>query len=180
MTESRRSRERADPFGLLALAGAGTIAAHELGYFVAPGDVSVSHRHLSLLAPVVVMALCVTAWMSAVRILRTGGAQPPSLGLLAGVQVALYLALEVGERVVLGDLASLLSAPVLLGLALQPAIAGIAVVLLRVGEQAILTWFGPTAAWPARPGLPPAIAPVPVFVPARRAGGVRLRGPPSV
>jgi len=177
-------RRGADPAGLAALAGAGTIAAHELGYPVGPllgSDASlVSHAHFAVLGPIALIALCIAGWSAAIRVLRAGGGTPPAWHRLALLQVGAYLALEVGERVVAGDLGSLVSAPVVLGLALQPAIAWLAIRLLVAGADVLVRVFGASS-----PRRAPAVLAV-VAAPAapRRSvwapGRFRLRGPPMV
>lgn len=166
-----------DPFGLAALAGAGTLGAHELGYLAGSDDGSVSHAHFAVLGPLALFAVCAAGWFAAVRVLRDGGGHPPSMRSLVGLQTALYLVIEVGERVAVGDLESLASAPVALGLILQPVIAWAAIQLLRLGSALLLAAFGrprrrfaaPPAAW---------FAPTLVHVPAVIGRHERVRGPP--
>lgn len=177
-----RERGSSDPAGVLALAGAGTIAAHELGYLVDPltGGTSaqVSHAHLAVLGPLALFALCVAGWAAAVRVLRAGGGTPPSWRHLAALQTGAYLALEVGERAVAGDLESLASAPVALGLLLQPVIAWAAIRLLAVGRDVLVRVFGATdVRLPVVP-LPSPVAPVIAVRSVWVAGRARPRGPP--
>jgi len=177
-------RRGADPAGLAALAGAGTIAAHELGYLIGPitgSDTSlVSHAHLAVLGPIALIALCVAGWSAALRVLRAGGGTPPAWHRLTLLQVCAYLALEVGERVVARDLGSLVSAPVVLGLALQPLIAWFAIRLLAAGAEALVRVFGASSPRPVAAALTVVAAPTAPLRSVWAPGRFRLRGPPMV
>ncbi|MEM1333798.1 MAG: hypothetical protein AAGG08_10095 [Actinomycetota bacterium] len=180
MDERGGRARRADPFGLVALAGAGSLTAHEVGYALAGSDGQVEHGHLTLLAPLVVVSLCLAGWLAAVRVLRAGGGTPPTWQHLALAQTAVYVLLEFGERVLAGSLGTIASPPVVAGLVLQPLVAFVAVLLLRVGERAVLAVFGVRRPLPRRTGLPRGAVPVVEVLAVRRGGSVRLRGPPSV
>jgi len=177
-------RQGVDPAGLMALVGAGMIAAHELGYvlgLLTGSDATfVPHTHLAVFGPVALVALCIAGWAAAVRVLRAGGGSPPSWHRLALLQVGAYLVLEVGERVVIGDLVSLFSAPVLFGLLLQPIIAWMAVRLLAASAGVLVRIFGAVA---PRPVVAPLAVVAPMATPLRSVwapGRFRLRGPPMV
>ena len=135
------SERRVDPFGVAALAAAGTMAGHELGYLAESGDGGVSHAYFGTLGPVVVVALCAAAWTGAVGVLRRDTGRTPSLALLAGLQIGVFAAMEIGERITTGTTGSLSSTPVLLGLALQPCVAWVALRLLATSRRIIEALF---------------------------------------
>lgn len=167
---------RADSFGLMALVGAGTLGAHELGYLADP-DGSVSHAYLDVLGPILVLLACVAAWSAAVRVLRGDPGRLPSVRILTAVQVTAYLVLEVGERLVDGSLSSLASTPVVLGLLAQPLVAALAVGLLRLGRHVVRSMrrTGRRALAPRRIRVP---APTASYVSTPALRRLRLRGPP--
>jgi hypothetical protein len=172
------SARHADPFGIAALAAAGAMTAHEIGYLAETGESVVSHEYFGVLGPVVVIALCVAAWFGALSVLRRDTGRAPSLALLAGVQVGLFAAMEIGERIGTGSTSSLLSSPVLLGLALQPLVAWTALRLLSAGRRIIEAFFVPEA-----PDFSPAALQLPhwrvdVLVDAVLGAQLRVRGPP--
>ncbi|MFT4773731.1 MAG: hypothetical protein ACI9ME_001033 [Ilumatobacter sp.] len=174
------SARRADPFGVAALAAAGAMTAHEIGYLAETGESIVSHEYFGVLGPVVVIALCVAAWFGAVRVLRRDTGCAPSFALLAGVQVGLFAAMEIGERISTGSTSSLLSSPVLLGLALQPLVAWAALRLLSAGRRIIEAFFVLEA-----PDFSPAALQLPhwrvdVLVDTVLGAWLRVRGPPMV
>jgi len=171
------SERRADPFGIVALAAAGTMAAHELGYLADRDPADGAHAYFGMLGPVVLLALCVAGWFSAVRIVRRDAGRAPSLMLLAGLQLGGYLTMEIGERLFTDSAPALISPPVLIGLMLQPAIAWLALRLLSAGRRIIEALFVGTAPplAPAAPLLPtPVVAIVGAVLPVR----LRVRGPP--
>jgi hypothetical protein len=172
------SARRADPFGVAALAAAGAMSAHEIGYLAETGESVVSHEYFGVLGPVVILALCAAAWFGAVRVLRRDTGCAPPFALLAGVQVGLFTAMEIGERISTGSTSSLLSSPVLLGLALQPLVAWTALRLLSAGRRIIEAFFVPEA-----PDFSPAALQLPhwrvdVLVDAVLGAQLRVRGPP--
>ena len=169
---------RADPFGVAALAAAGAMTAHEIGYLAETGESVVSHEYFGVLGPIVILAVCIAAWFGAVRVLRRDPGRAPSLALLAGVQVGLFAAMEIGERISIGSTSSLLSSPVLLGFALQPLVAWAALRLLSAGRRIIEAFFVPEA-----PDFSPAALQLPhwrvdVLVDAMLGAQLRVRGPP--
>ena len=166
---------RIDPFGLAALAGAGTLAAHQVGY-LADGASDVSHAYLGLLGPVVVLVSCVAAWVASIRVLRNDAGRLPSFGLLAWAQVSLFVLMEVAERAVSG-FESLMSAPVLIGLFLQPVVAWAALLLLSLGRRVLETLRPATKRLPAA-RLVAARAPVSILALDSSCARLRLRGPP--
>jgi hypothetical protein len=169
---------RADPFGVAALAAAGAMTAHEIGYLAETGESVVSHEYFGVLGPIVILTVCIAAWFGAVRVLRRDPGRAPSLALLAGVQVGLFAAMEIGERISTGSTSSLLSSPVLLGLALQPLVAWAALRLLSASRRIIEAFFVPEA-----PDFSPAALQLPhwrvdVLVDAVLGAQLRVRGPP--
>lgn len=174
------SMRRVDPFGVAALAAAGTLAGHELGYLAESGDGGVSHAYLGALGPIIVLALCTAAWIGAVRVLRRDSGRPPSFAMLAGVQIGVFAAMEVGERVTTGSASSLLSVPVILGLVVQPLVAWAALRLLATGRRIIEALFVRDA-----PSLTAATFPlqrwtVETPITAIVGNRLRVRGPPVV
>lgn len=172
------SARRADPFGVAALAAAGAMTAHEIGYLGETGESVVSHEYFGVLGPVVVITLCVAAWFGAVRVLRRDIGRAPSLALLAGVQVGLFAAMEIGERISTGSTSSLLSTPVVFGLALQPLVAWAALRLLSASRRIIEAFFIAEA-----PTISPAVLQLPhwridVLVDTALGARLRVRGPP--
>ena len=172
------SARRADPFGVAALAAAGAMTAHEIGYLAETGESVVSHEYFGVLGPIVILALCAAAWFGALSVLRRDTGRTPSFALLAGVQVGLFAAMEIGERISIGSTSSLLSSPVLLGLALQPLVAWTALRLLSAGRRIIEAFFVPEA-----PDFSPAALQLPhwrvdVLVDAVLGAQLRVRGPP--
>lgn len=172
------AERRVDPFGVAALAAAGTMAGHELGYLAESGDGGVSHAYLGALGPVLVLALCAAAWTSAVRVLRRDTGRAPSLLLLGGLQVGLFAAMEIGERVTTGTTDSLLSVPVLLGLALQPCVAWAALGLLATGRRIIEALFLSDDPMLASAALSLPRWRVDAAVDAVAVNRLRVRGPP--
>jgi len=172
------SARRADPFGVAALAAAGAMVAHEIGYLGETDESVVSHEYFGILGPIVILALCTAAWFGAVRVLRRDTGRAPSLALLAGVQVGLFSAMEIGERISTGSASSLLSTPVLLGLALQPLVAWAALQLLSASRRIIEAFFVPEAPTisPVAPQLPHWR--IDVLVEAVLGARLRVRGPP--
>ena len=172
------SARRTDPFGVAALAAAGAMTAHEIGYLAETGESVVSHEYFGVLGPIVILTVCIAAWFGAVRVLRRDPGRAPSLALLAGVQVGLFAAMEIGERISTGSTSSLLSSPVLLGLALQPLVAWAALRLLSASRRIIEAFFVPEA-----PDFSPAALQLPhwrvdVLVDAMLGAQLRVRGPP--
>jgi hypothetical protein len=172
------SARRADPFGVAALAAAGTMTAHEIGYLGETGESVVSHEYFGVLGPIVILALCAAAWFGALSVLRRDTGRAPSLALLAGVQVGLFAAMEIGERISIGSTSSLLSTPVLLGLVLQPLVAWAALRLLSASRRIIEAFFVAEA-----PTISPVVLQLPhwridVRVDAVLGARHRVRGPP--
>ena len=165
-----------DRFGLAALAGSGTLAAHEIGYLT-DGTDSVSHAYFGVLGPVVVLAACVAAWVAAVNVLRNDPGRLPSLRSLASLQVIAFAALEIGERIAGDSLASLVSTPVVVGLLAQPVVAGVALALLRAGRRILAAFRTIPDRLPAV-GLAERPAPLAVLVSNPLFTCLRLRGPP--
>jgi|TARA_R110002110_G_scaffold92168_3_gene240057 hypothetical protein len=172
------SVRRADPLGVLALAAAGAMTAHEIGYLGETGESAVSHEYFGVLGPIVILALCSAAWFGAIRILQRDTGRAPSLALLAGVQVGLFAAMEIGERLSTGSTSSLLSTPVVLGLTLQPFVAWAALRLLSASRRLIEAFLVPEA-----PEFSPAALQLPhwrvdVLVETVLGARLRVRGPP--
>ena len=171
------SERRADPFGILALAAAGTMVAHEVGYLANGDGPDEAHAYFGLLGPAVFVAITVAGWIAAVRIVRRDPGRPPSLALLAGMQVGLYLAMEFAEQISSAATPAAVSPPVLLGLAMQPLTAWVALQLLRAGRRVIEALFvevRPTS--PTRPAFIP--TPVAVLVGTPSLFHLHVRGPP--
>ena len=172
------SARRVDPFGIAALAAAGAMTAHEIGYLAETGESIVSHEYFDVLGPAIVIALCVAAWFGTVRVLRRDTGRAPSLALLAGVQVGLFAAMEIGERISTGSTSSLLSTPVLLGLVLQPLVAWAALRLLSASRRVIEAFLVSKA-----PDFSPTALQLPhwridVLVETVLGARLRVRGPP--
>lgn len=166
-----------DRFGLAALAAAGALGAHQLGYLVGDGG-SVSHGYLGVVGPLVLLAASIAAWVAGVRILRHDPGRAPAFSTLAGVQIAVFLAMEVGERLSTGSLASLLSSPVLLGLFLQPVVAFVALRLLDVGRELVEGWRD-RRLLPVVVDLGADATPFVAWSPRIDASCLRVRGPPA-
>jgi len=154
------------------------MAGHELGYLTDSTDATVSHAYFGALGPVIVLALCAAAWSSALRVLRRDAGRTPSLALLAGLQAALFAAMEIGERVTTDSAGSLLSVPVMLGLVVQPIVAWAALRLLATSRHIIEALFAPDA-----PALDPASLPashwrIDACVDLVIGNRLRVRGPP--
>ena len=127
--------------GLLALACAGALSGHGVGYatgaLLGGGAELVAHEHLQLLT-----WLWGVAGAVAILALAAAGARRASccagvrLRPLLSAQLAVYGWLEISERVLLGEsLLGLLTAPVLLGLAAQPVTAWTLVLLLAAATR---------------------------------------------
>jgi|TARA_B110000483_G_scaffold145340_1_gene173452 hypothetical protein len=154
------------------------MTAHEIGYLAETGESIVSHEYFDVLGPAIVIALCVAAWFGTVRVLRRDTGRAPSLALLAGVQVGLFAAMEIGERISTGSTSSLLSTPVLFGLALQPLVAWAALRLLSASRRVIEAFLVSKA-----PDFSPTALQLPhwridVLVETVLGARLRVRGPP--
>ena len=171
-----RAERGVDRFGLAALASAGALGAHQVGYLVGDGG-SVSHGYLGVVGPLVVLTAAVAAWVAGVRILRHDPGRAPGLEVLAGAQVGAFLAMEVGERLGSGSLASLASTPVLVGLALQPLVAFVALRLLGVGRDLVAS-FRARRARRVVGRLGVVTTPVASLIPRVELARLRVRGPP--
>ncbi len=142
------------PPGLIALAISGALLGHEVGYLTHRD--TLGHGYLGVAAPVALLAVVAMVWRLAVNIVRrTEGAEVstalPSLRTLAGAQSALYLAFEVGERLVGETGTPLWSLPVAAGLIAQPVVAWLALRLLRLGSAVLESLIErPTRAAPSR------------------------------
>jgi len=128
---------------LLALASAGALSAHGLGYstgtLLVGRTTQVPHGHLVLLGWLggVAAALAVLA-LAAAGARRTTCCPGVALRPLLSVQLAVYGWLEISERLLHGEpLMGLLTAPVLLGLLAQPLTAGTLVLLLAVTTRVV-------------------------------------------
>lgn len=165
-----------DTFGLSALVAAGTLAAHQVGYLADPAARSM-HRYLGLVGPAVLLIAFVGAWAAAIRLLRHDGGRAPSFGVVSTLQVALYLVMEVAERVAGESFASMWSAPFVLGMVVQPLVAFAALGLLRVSGRVLKMLAGPT-----RRPLPDQttfrIEAPRTFALVTPRSAIRLRGPP--
>lgn len=171
------AERRADPFGVVALAAAGTMTAHELGYLVDGGVGDDAHAYFGLLGPVVILSLCLAGWLAALRVVRRDPGRRPSLRLLAGLQGGAYLAMEIGERLTTDSDQMLIRPAVVAGLLLQPVVAWAALRLLDAGRRVLQAWFvDDDAALPARstPVATPVLLILGTLVPMRW----RVRGPP--
>lgn len=169
---------RPDPAAVAALAGAGALIGHEVGYLAA-ADAGVGHGHIAWMVPVALGVAIVGFWASALSVLRRLPTPAPSVASLALVQSAIYLVLEVGERLVGFGGTSLFSVPVFLGLAAQPLVAWAAVRLLRLGNRIVaqLVETPPSPLLPVRSEWRAFTSPrlVPV-----RVATVPARGPPGL
>lgn len=125
-----------DPFALAALVGAGALVGHELGY-LADANGGAGHDYFSLVGPFAIVGVIVAVWGSAVSVMRRGAGRSPSVAALSAAQSVLYVAFEVGERIVGGTDTSLFSLPVVLGLLAQPAVAWLAVRGLRFADAVV-------------------------------------------
>lgn len=126
-----------DPFASIALAGAGMMLAHQIGYLSEPGS-SAGHEYFTILGPFALIAAATALWAGAVSVLRRQTAMAPSFAHLVSLQLALFMVIEVAERAIGDAPGSLLSRPVLLGLLAQPAVAWTARRLLRLGSRLLL------------------------------------------
>ncbi len=172
----------ADPLGLLALIGAGAMSAHQIGSLVpiARPVVAVSHSYFSIAVPLAILLVFAAAWASALKILRHAGAVRPRWWQLAVGQTALFVAMEVAEHAVADSMQGLLSPQVLLGFALQPIVAWLALRILDLGHAVLERLFVGTPTSVASP-VPPAIV---SFVQRVREHQLRnslhVRGPPVI
>ena len=172
-----RTDRRADVFGVVALAAAGMLVGHQLGY-LADSDARAGHVHLGLIGPVVIVAAIAAAWFAAVRVVRADPGRPPRWWTLSAVQVALYAVLEVGERVILdADVGSLASLPVALGLLAQPIVAWVALEFVGAAGDLISRFVD--GAEPPRHDPPgPSRRPALLLLPVRSSRAHRRRSPP--
>lgn len=171
------SGRQVDPFGVVALAAAGAMSAHELGYLTHRSPDDGAHAYLGVLGPLVLMGLCVAGWIAALRIVRRDAGRPPSFAALACLQVGGYLTMEVGERLFTDSAPAMLSPAVVAGLALQPAVAWTALCLLRAGSRLIEALFvDATPLTPRGSASPP--TPVDGLAGALLPVRLRVRGPP--
>jgi hypothetical protein len=175
--ERMSTERRADPFGLVALAAAGTMSAHELGYLTHRSPDDGAHAYFGVLGPLALLALCVVGWIAALRIVQRDAGRAPSLVALTGLQVGGYLAMEIGERLFTDSAPALLSPPVLAGLALQPAIAWTALRLLTAGRRIIEALFVDVTP-PLQRGSVTTPTPVHDLVGTLLPRRLRVRGPP--
>lgn len=125
-----------DPFAVAALAGAGTLVGHELGYLAETGASS-GHDYFTLIAPLALVGVVVAVWAAAVSVLKKGAALAPSAATLAAAQTVLYLAFEIGERTIGATESPLFSLPVALGLLAQPLVAWLAVHALKLTSAVV-------------------------------------------
>jgi hypothetical protein len=141
-----RSDRSGDPFGLVALAGAGMMLAHQVGYMT-DSTRGAGHEHFGILGPIAVLGTLVALWSAAVSVVHraltrhTGPRMTtngPSFFQLTVFQSILYAAMEAAERLVGDAPGTLWSLPVVVGLAAQPLVAYFALVVLRAGERALL------------------------------------------
>ncbi len=170
---------RRDPFGLAALAAAGALLGHELGYLADPSAGS-GHEYLTIVGPAVATAAVVAVWSLAVRVLRRGGGALPSVATLAAGQSVLYLGFEIGERTIGSAESPLWSSAVVLGLVAQPLVAWLGLRFLALGHQVLTAIVArhrrrahPTrsARWVRIAGIP-----APTLLAVSHPG----RGPPSI
>lgn len=175
---ARAARRDADVVGVGALAAAGALVGHQIGYAF-DADARAGHGHLSVVGPMVVGIAFVAAWAAAVRVVRSDPGRAPSWRRLAALQTAAFLVLEVGERVVLdADVGSLLSLPVLIGLVVQPFVALAALELVGVAGALIARFVD--GSHPSSGGRPlDASTPAPLLLPVRVRRAHRRRGPPG-
>ncbi len=155
------------------------MAAHELGYLAAGGSPGPSHSYVAVVAPLVVVAVCVAGWSAAVRLLRRDAGRAPSFGTLTSIQLGLFLLIEVGERVASGSLDTIGSAPVAVGLVLQPIVAAAALDLLRVGRCVVEAVFAVAGERPPACPLTAPFSPVSLASSGGAPALVRPRGPPQ-
>lgn len=175
---STRLRPGVDGFGLAALAASGTLAAHQMAYLV-DAEARNAHAYFVVVGPVVLLAAFAATWLAAIRIIRRDVGRLPSVGALTAYQVGLYVAIEIGERIVGGEaLGSLTSTPVVLGLAAQPVVAWAALRLLRVGARLIIALVAPPVSCDRPSSLSWTVSPRTVLQSFPHAT-IRLRGPPG-
>ncbi len=129
-----------DPFSIAALAGAGSLVGHEIGYLADPSAAS-GHGYLAVLAPFAIAGAVLAVWVSALSVLRRMPGRAPTVAAMATTQSVLYVAFEVGERLIGSTDSALFSLPVALGLLAQPVVAWLAVRALRLGIAAIAGSF---------------------------------------
>lgn len=132
-----------DPYAIAALAGAGTLVGHELGYLAEAGARS-GHDYFALVAPLAIVGVVVAMWASAVSVLRRGALRAPSVAALASAQALLYLGFEIGERTVGATESPLFSLPVILGLLAQPLVAWLAVHALKLTSALVAGFVNAT------------------------------------
>lgn len=142
LDDARRSGP--DRFGVAALAVAGMLTAHQLGYLSDSARV-VSHEHLAVLGPAALLMVSVAGWFAAARVVRLDAGGAPSWLALSGIQIILFLLMEFAEHLVAGSVSSLWSTPVILGVVLQPLVARLALELVTIGERVLLHLSSRTA-----------------------------------
>lgn len=134
------------PVGLGALTIAGALLGHEVGYLTDPA--TRGHGYLDIATPLALIAIVATVWRIAINIVSAADEKLPSFAVLAGSQTGLYLAFEIGERLVGDTGSSLASVPVLAGLVAQPLVAWVALRILDIGQEilaAVVARTVPTA-----------------------------------
>jgi hypothetical protein len=175
-TAQDTAARRLDPFGTAALAAAGTLCAHEAGYFIG-GSSAVSHEYLGVVGPLVALAACLAAWGAALRVLRHDPGRAPTMVALTAAQSGIFVVMELAERAVTGSIASITSWPVITGLLLQPLVAWLALRILSVGHTVLSALTTPQAT--LRPTALISLACADAQVTGRiDTAQLRLRGPP--
>lgn len=178
MIPARRTGKIADrqlPLGVGALTAAGALLGHEIGYLT--DRATLGHGYLQIAAPIALIAMVALIWRLAINIVRQTDERLPSIGALASTQAALYLAFEIGERLVGETGSSLWSLPVLTGLAAQPLVAWLALCLLRVSRDVLVSIISRTAQLAHLPTVQLATVPATQrATPTRRTAAAR--GPP--
>ncbi|MEM9036941.1 MAG: hypothetical protein AAGA99_20270 [Actinomycetota bacterium] len=165
---------------LVAIAGAGALVGHGVGYSLGAAAATTDHGHLSVLAPAATGVAGGAALVLITRWARRAPGRPPYRSLVAG-HVLAYLLLEIVEAALSSPVAHLSSPGFLIGLLAQPLVAWVVARALTTGADVLRAALVRSRRRPAR-------APRAVRFPAglAPAGGVVVgaprhrRGPPLV
>ena len=163
---------------IIALAAAGMLTGHVIGYGISDATKAPDHGYLSLAGPIVgLIAVLVTTNM-AIKVVRRAKVIVPSWRWLLFTQVAFFVVLETTERVVTGSLTDLGSLPVLLGLAAQIPVAIVLRWLTGTTVRLISRWAEIDRPVFSTPEVFRWHTPVVVATRSARFVPVGLRGPP--
>lgn len=121
-----------DRWLLAAIAGAGALVGHGIGYSLGAAADATDHGHLAVVAPAVTGIAGLAALALVVRWAQAAPGRPPYRSLV-GAHIVAYLALEVIEAALSSPVAHLSSPGFVIGLAAQPLVAWVVARALRAG-----------------------------------------------